>query len=229
MGWFRKKSWASTLRFCLKASELNPAQLYTYPDLRIAISRLSEWKSNALEASSEAVAFGVAHDLYGHDQPLLPVAVRFKFGATYRDGDAGHGSVYLCDYVQPPHYRAEFVIHDPDRLIYAAFQKVMEHAAMCGITFAHLILRRHRKEPFIRDSADRSRAGKAERERLRVLMDEVDAGREQLPDIEFDEVAMDDKIILKAPRWTHDWEENFIDGPPFQSLETGRWREMTRL
>lgn len=225
MGLFKKKNPKSTLRFCQSAVELDTFHLFSDMDLSLALSQLSEWHNDAAERPTEANAYGVVHDSYGHGQPLLPVEVKFSFSASYSEGEAGYGSIWKTSFSETEYYKAEVVIHDPDRAIYDGFRRTFEHAAMSGNQYAHLILRRERK-PFVSDLSKRDAEQKAERERIKALMVQVEAGDADMPSIAFNRVAFDDSIVLKAPGWSRDWHDDVLDRVKYHSKEAATWRNM---
>jgi hypothetical protein len=225
MGLFGKKNTKSTLRFCQSAVELDTSHLFSDWDLTLALSQLSEWHHDALKATEEANAYGVVHDTYGHGQPLLPVEVKFSFSPPYTEGEAGHGSIWKTDLSGAEYYKAEVVIHDPDRAIYEGFRRLFEHSAISGNSYAHLILRREKK-PYVSDNTEREAARKAESERIKALMVQVEAGEADMPNLEFNRVAFDDIIALKAPAWSRDWHDDLLNRVKYHSKEAATWRNM---
>jgi hypothetical protein len=225
MGLFRRKNTKSTLRFCQSAIELDTSHLFSDWDLTLALSQLSEWHNNALEPTEGANAYGLVHDIYGHGQPLLPVEVQFSFSPPYTEGEAGYGSIWKADFCDVEYYKAEVVIYDPDRLIFEGFRRLFEHAAISGNSYAHLILRRERR-PYISDANEREGARKAENERIKALMVQVEAGEADMPNIEFSRVVFDDSIVLKAPGWSRDWHDDVLDRVKYHSTEAAVWRNM---
>jgi hypothetical protein len=219
---FGKKNMKSTLRFCQSATELDTSHLFADWPLTLAISRLTETHHPALEATKEAYGYGLVHDTYGHGCPLLPVQVQFLFSPPYTEGDPGYGRVWKHDMREESnHYQADVVIYDPDRRIYEGFVHVFEHAAMSGNSFAHLILL---KKPFTSDPKEREAAGKAEREMLKILMKQIDAGEADMPDIVFDRVVYEDNLVLKAPSWSWEWIDDLLSRPKYHSREAAAWR-----
>ena len=223
MGLFKKKNTKSTLRFCQSAVELDTSRLFSGWDLTLALSQLSEWHHNAIEPTEEANAFGVVHDTHGDGQPLLPVEVKFSFSPPFTKDDVGHGSIWKTDMSEVEYYKAEIVIHDPDRKIFDNFRRVFERAAISRNSFAHLVLRRDKK-PYETDAGIREAAWTTENERLKALMVQVEAGTAAMPNIEFSRVAFDDSIVLTAPSWSWDWHDELLNRVKYHSKETSVWR-----
>lgn len=232
MGIFRRKNTDSTLRFCQSATELDAFQLFSEEGpLTLAISRLTEALDPTLEATEEAYGYGVVHETFGSGGPLLPVQVEFLFSLPHTDeGKPGHGRVWRDGTSEEDHYRAVVVIYDPDRRIYDGFRRVFEHAAISGYSFAHLVLVRQGK-PYISDLKEREAARKAERERLKTLMKQIDAGeagQADMPGIVFDRVLFDDTLTLKAPSWSWGWIEDPLYWPKYHSRKVAYWRRCWR-
>jgi hypothetical protein len=230
MGLFGRKNTESTLRFCQSATELDTSHLFSDWPLTLAISRLTELLDPTLGATEEADGYGLVHETFGGGGPLLPVQVQFLFSPPDTEGEPGHGSVWKNGTSQEDHYKAEVIIYDPDRRIYEGFQRVFEHAAISGNSFAHLILVR-KKKPFISDPKERKAARKAEEaecERLKALMKQVDAGEADMPDIVFDRVAFEDNLVLKAPSWSWGWIDDPLSWSKYHSREIAYWRRSMR-
>ena len=157
MGLFSKKNAKSGLRFCQSAKELDTLHLFSSYDLTLALSNLTEWRQDALQPASDAYGYGVVHQPYGGDDPLLPVIVQFCFSPPHREGEIGNGSIGKKDWLEQPYYVAEIFIFDPDRRVFDGFQKAFERAVISGSQYAHLVLRR-RKLPHVADLSEREAA-----------------------------------------------------------------------
>jgi hypothetical protein len=168
----------------------------------------------------------LVHDTNGDGQPLLPVEVEFSFSQRHEEGYAGRGEVWKDLVHETVSYKARFYICDPERRLYDQFVRAFEHAVMSGNSFVHLVLRRERKS-YIKDNREREAAIKARREELAALMKQVDAGLADMPSVEFDHVAFDDMLVLKAPAWSHAWKEETRFGSTFHDHKTAMWRNMS--
>lgn len=227
MNIFRKRNKKSTLRFCQTATELPSSQLYRNWDLRLAISRLGEWRYDALQETDQAFAYGVVHDIYGHGQPLLPVEIIFCFTHHHTESELAVGRVWKDDWgeSESTYYKLDVTVYDPARQIYSRFLRAFEHAAISGNNFAHLILKRE-KEAYITDATEREAAEKMKSNKIDDMMKKVDSGVDDLPYITFNQIAFDDSIVLKAPRWSHSWHDGFVYEPVYHSHEAASWRNM---
>ncbi len=220
---FGKKKKFSTSRFAERAIELDTFHLFTDMPMTAAISRVVTVSTLPHEARSSAYAIGVFHDIYGGGRPLLPVEIEFDFSSGGEG--SGWGEVWADSSVRgAAFYRARIVVADPGAHFFNAVQTAVEHTAVSGNQFLHLVFRKKRKKPYDVKTDQKERS--AEGDRLDALMRRIDASEPaaEMPRLEFDTVLLEDAIYTKAPTWSHAWEDGLLDRAIYHSPGTAKWR-----
>jgi hypothetical protein len=225
---FKRQKKSSSLRFCQSVKELPCFELFSSRDLTLMISKLSIFDGDPLQDQPEAKAFCIIEGAW-ESLTVLPIELAFNFGLS-ADKEAGSGRGFVDRWDgDDPHYRGQFWINDPDRVIFEKFQSAFEHASASGLSYLRLVLRKEKWRDRYKRQRDmgRTEALKADREAseaISALIRDINSGDAELPDIYFNQVLFEDCISLKAPRWSYTEAGDDFSRPIFHNLAVSKRR-----
>ncbi len=224
--WVRrnKADGPSTLRYCQTAFELPLLELYESKVFTVAIAQTCRPLDFPKTKEADKYALGVLHlerGLWfdGAVDPVLPCKITFTDHLlSDEEGTIGRADL---DYwtSEPPLYRLEIYIEDPQGELFDMLETGLAHAAISKRQFLHAT--------FVKPKPAEKPAGTWEERaaRLKALAQRVHAGEENLTSVPVASVWLQDRTTTGAPLWAHAWEEaDTLEGSAFHDRMAAKAR-----